>query len=141
MADKKIIVAYDGSPGSSKALAFAAELAKTAAAEIALVAVIDLNPLLFSDAGDVVGEIDILERKLKEVVDQGKHEAETLGIAATTALLKGNPADTIISYAEREKAYLLVVGSRGLGGFDRLLLGSVAQALVTHSTRPVLVVK
>ena len=48
---------------------------------------------------------------------------------------------TIIEYAEREKVDLIIVGSKGKTGIKKLLLGSVASAVVTHSHCPVLVIK
>ena len=55
--------------------------------------------------------------------------------------LEGNAAAEIINYAKRENAFMIVAGTRGLGGFNRLLLGSTAQALITYSDISVLIAK
>lgn len=141
MIDRKIIVAYDGSDGSNKALNLAAELAKMVAAKLVLVSVVDLSPLLYYDVGGVPGDLTTLEQKAQETLEEGKKQISALHLKTSTAILQGNPADAIINYAKKEHAYLIVMGSRGLGGFERMLLGSVAQAVVTHSTTPVVVAK
>jgi nucleotide-binding universal stress UspA family protein len=146
MDTKKIVVAYDGSPGSDKALQIAVDLAKALKAEIKMVSVIDLSTL---EASAIVasGEYDIeqLELDLKtaseELIAVGRKRCEESGVPAATSIMKGNPADEIIKLAHKEQAYLIVAGSRGRGGFERLLLGSVAQALVAHSDIPVLIAK
>ena len=56
-------------------------------------------------------------------------------------ILEGNAAAEIINYAKRESAFMIVAGTRGLGGFNRLLLGSTAQALITYSDISVLIAK
>jgi nucleotide-binding universal stress UspA family protein len=58
-----------------------------------------------------------------------------------TAVTTGMPADVIVQDVERNGTDLVVVGARGLGGFTRLLLGSVSEAVLTHATCPVLVVR
>lgn len=58
-----------------------------------------------------------------------------------TSVTIGNPAQVLVDIAEREDALMLVVGSRGMGGFRRLLLGSVSEQCATHAHCPVLIVR
>ena len=80
-------------------------------------------------------------RKLAEATlstslqDAGASES---GITVTPILREGHPVDILV--AESGRADLLVVGSRGLGGFKGLLLGSVSQQCAQHSRCPVVVV-
>jgi Universal stress protein family len=55
-------------------------------------------------------------------------------------VVEGNPATVLMETAEAQPAGLIVVGRRGMGGFDELLLGSMSQQLVQHAVRPVSVV-
>ena len=63
------------------------------------------------------------------------------GVAADSLALEGKPAETIIQAARDNDCDLIVLGSHGRTGLDRLLMGSVSQQVVTHAKCPVLVVK
>lgn len=134
---KKLIVAYDGSPSSNKALQLAADLSGAETTEISLVLVIERPSDIF--------HLESIERERelngKEMIKAGEHQAELLGIKVKPVLLTGNPSEEIIHYAHQINASLIIVGTRGLGRLQRLMLGSVAQALVTNSDVPVVVAK
>lgn len=140
MTAKKIIVAYDGSPDSNKALQLAAELAKGLAMTIDLVTVV-AAPELSSEVRHFEGQKAVLRQTGELRIATGIQQAEALGITAAGILLEGNVPEQIIHYAANEQAFLIVVGTRGLGGFAELVLGSVARALVKHSSTSVLVAK
>lgn len=144
MSSRKIVVAYDGSPNSKKALQFGGEIAKELGADLTLVSVIDDDFSIFG------GEFDVREFQQmqqaredfgKKALADGTAQADKLGLKVTTALLIGNPAEELIQYGQRENVYLIVVGSRGLGGFKSLVLGSVTQNILSHSSIPVLVAR
>lgn len=140
MTTKKIIVAYDGSEDSKKALEMALDLSKDITAEIVVISVYDI-PITLSDGGSYnVWTIDFEKACAARVNDVKRYCAEK-GITIHTEILQGNPADEIIKYAHKKNAYLIITGTRGMGGFARLLVGSVAHRLVTYSDIPVLVVK
>ena len=75
---------------------------------------------------------DALDKSLEETA------ASTAGVSVTPLLHQGHPANVLV--AEAHGADLLVVGSRGLGGFKGLLLGSVSQQCAHHATCPVAIV-
>ncbi|MDE1764546.1 MAG: universal stress protein, partial [Thaumarchaeota archaeon] len=75
--------------------------------------------------------ISKLEPRLKESKIQFK----------TAVLQTISITDAIVTYAESHQIDLIVMGSRGLGGFKKLLLGSVASGVLQHSKCPVLIVK
>ena len=135
MTVKKIIVAYDGSPDSKKALAIAADFARDFTAKIVLVSVYDI-PIVLAEETDY-----IWEKFNTEQVQFGKKYCEERGVEVYTEELQGNPVEEIIKYAKREHADMIIAGTHGLGGFARLLLGSVAHQLVTYSDITVLIVK
>jgi len=141
MAFKKIIVAYDGSHDSEKALTTAANLAQSLAAEISLVSVVSEIPVAVSEGMDYSFWAANAEKNYAEKVETAKKYCTEMHIEVHSKVLHGNPASEIINYARQEKADMIIAGTRGLGGFGQLLLGSVAHQLVTYSDIPVMIVK
>lgn len=91
---------------------------------------------------------DRLERQRAEIMDAAGEHADTMaealeriGIPSIAHVRTGDPAPEILAAAEAAGADLIVTGSRGLGGIDRLLLGSVARNVITHARCSVLVVR
>jgi nucleotide-binding universal stress UspA family protein len=102
--------------------------------------------------------VNVLEKRrlsgggAHERVDQARSERETLlvktvrtardaGVNAEFLLWDGDPGDAIAAAAEAEHADLVVVGTRGRSGAERMLLGSVSDHVVRHAECPVLVVR
>lgn len=141
MNDPKIVVGYDGSLDSKKALKLAVDIAGAIHADIDLLSVVDLPPLGIVYMGDIVSAYTETKRKRECAIQDGKAEAKEMGASVTGILLEGSASDEIMKYARAQKASMIIVGTRGLGGFKRLLLGSTAQALATYSDISVLVVK
>jgi nucleotide-binding universal stress UspA family protein len=135
-----IVVGVDGSEGSIAALRFAVEEAKVRGAEVRAVNAWHVPPAVYGSGWAPAG-VDFDEfRKLAEdalaqsLEDAGAAAAE---VTVTPVLREGQPADVLC--AEAEHADMIVVGSRGLGGFRGLLLGSVSQQVVHHARCPVVV--
>ena len=141
MNGKRYVVAYDGSVNSKKALELAVDLAQSVSAEIFLVTVCDQILQQFEDVSLSMEMEREYEQHFADKAEEGRIYCESKGIKAHTQVLLGHPADEIIQFARQEKADLIVSGTRGLGGFAQLLLGSVAHKLVTYSPVPVLIVK
>lgn len=141
MHDKKIIVGYDGSLYSKKALKLAVDIAEAVDADIDLLSVVDLPPLGSVYMGDIITAYTDTKRKRECAIKDGKAEAKEMGVSVTGILLEGTASEEIMKYAHAQRAYMIIVGTRGLGGFKRLLLGSTAQALTTYCDISVLVVK
>ncbi len=140
---KRIVVAYDGSDHAIKALNTAIELAKAFNSKLDVVEVVDTAALLgmgFAPVpSDVIAQI---YNKAQNDVEQAKKKAQDAGVKdVTSQVLEGDPATSIIEYASKNGADLIVIGSRGLSTFKRLILGSVSSKVVQESRVPVLVVK
>ena len=144
MTQKKLVVAYDGSHNSENALKLAGEIAKGFGAEILLVTVIAND---YHSSRREIGPIDLHqmqqanEMHWREISESGAKQALEWGISVKVVLLTGEPAGTLLSYAEKEAADMIVVGPRGLGTFESLLLGSITQKILSHSTISVIVAK
>src|SRR5690606_11161979 len=82
-----------------------------------------------------------LKNQWQKALDYVKDLGKMKGINVESVLLEGHPADELIQYAEENKMDIIVMGTLGRTGLDRLLLGSVAGNLVRHSKVPVMVVR
>jgi nucleotide-binding universal stress UspA family protein len=84
---------------------------------------------------------DVLRDYAREVAEGAKDDALKLGAEKVRAFVKnGQPARTIVQFAEERKADLIVVGSRGLGDIEGYLLGSVSHKVTSLADCPVMVV-
>jgi nucleotide-binding universal stress UspA family protein len=134
----RIAVGVDGSGGARAALAWAVEEARLRGAELDVVHAWHV-PYVGSEAYAMVTiDQDALEEGARATLDEMLAEVDTEGVSITKRIVTG-PASTALLEAG-EGADLLVVGSRGRGGFAGLLLGSVSQQVIHHTNRPVVVV-
>lgn len=136
----RIVVGVDGSEGSEAALRWALDEARRRECRLDLVHVWHV-PYAGEVSGLVMGELsERLEHQAREVVQSvmEKSVGEDPGVEVVPMVTEGATAEALLDAAR--DADLLVVGSRGLGGFKSLLLGSVSTACVHHATCPVVVV-
>jgi nucleotide-binding universal stress UspA family protein len=147
----RIVVGIDGSSGSREALELALEEARLRGATLHVVhawrmplAVALPEPTL---AGYAAVSVDDVEKIAAQLAEQAKQlvagELQDLlaagpGVEVVREIVQGDPAETLIEAARG--ADLLVVGSRGRGGFTGLLLGSVGQHVANHAPCPLIVV-
>ena len=129
---EKILVPVDGSEQSHKAVAFAADLARHYHATIHLLHVFKLSVIPEGFGEYVVSDRAQLQALGDKIIASAEHEAKGHGIERIkTAVVEGDPAERIIDYAKEHDVDIIVIGSRGLGTFKGLLLGSVSNK-VTH---------
>jgi nucleotide-binding universal stress UspA family protein len=136
-----IVVGVDGSEGSVHAVEFALEEARTRGADVKAVAAWHLAAPAYGSAWvPVAVDPTDFEKIAENTLQRSLQEAEAAssGVSVTPIVREGQPADVLV--AEARDADLLVVGSRGLGGFKGLLLGSVSQQCAHHATCPVTIV-
>lgn len=134
---EQIVVGVDGSESALQATRWAAHEAALRDADVRLVHVRQL-PLLLPAEDLYAQELTEQGRKwLSAARDAALHTAPDIDVH--TELRTGQPGEELV--AETEDAGLVVVGSRGLGGFRSLLLGSVANALTAHGHCPVVVMR
>jgi universal stress protein A len=135
----KILFPTDFSPASEHALRWATSLARDSGATICIIHV-EEPPMAYGGGEMYVGFDDAstkeeLRRVLVQVVPTDHN------VAFDHKLLVGDPADAIVHEAEAEGADLIVMGTHGRTGLTRLLMGSVAEAVVRRAKCPVLTVK
>ena len=147
MPIRKILVAVDGSNHSFNASTYAIDFAKRNEAELIILYIVSLVPYSTFDYAnnDRTKKIETMEKEKAErqIIDKVKQEATKKKVSVNTDVIIGitSVVKGIVEYAENKKVDLIVIGSRGMTGFKKLLLGSVASGVVTYSHCPVLVVK
>jgi nucleotide-binding universal stress UspA family protein len=136
---ENILLPFDGSEGAAEALHHASEIAHWADATIHVVYVADTA----RDSVTVVEghTVDALVQQGEEIVDEAARTLDTLGSSYDTDVVQGNPAPTIVEYAERYDQDLVVMPTHGREGVSRYLLGSVSEKVVRLSSVPVLTVR
>ena len=151
MTIQRILVAVDGSKTSLNASSQAIDIAKKLDAE--LIAIYIISPdIRYNYLEDTI--TPRLPRALKNVmmiamqrgethVDKVKQKAKEKGVKVRTDVVLGisSVVKEIVEYAEKNKIDMIVIGSRGLSGIKKMLLGSVASGIVTYAHCSVLVAK
>ena len=136
----RILVPTDGSTEGERAVEYAFELARLHDAEIYAIYVVNAasyGGLPMETAWD--GISDALREEGQEAVDRVKELAPD-DVSVETAVLEGTPSRVIVEEASPENCDLVVMGTHGRGGIDRLLLGSVTERVVRSAPVPVLTV-
>jgi nucleotide-binding universal stress UspA family protein len=136
---ENVLLPYDGSDGAAAVLHHASELAHWADATVQILYVADTT----RDSVTVVEghTVDALEQRGEEVVDEAAKTLKSLGVSYATDVVQGNPAPTIVDYAERYDQDLIVMPTHGREGISRYLVGSVSEKVVRLSSVPVLSVR
>jgi nucleotide-binding universal stress UspA family protein len=139
---KKIMIATDGSVCSRMAANNAIELARISGGTVYAVYVVSTD-YFSSMAVDLDWERmrEALKKEGIEAVNYVTGAGELEEVKVEPVLLEGHPANELIRYAEEERMDIVIMGSHGKTGLDRLFLGSVAENMVRHSKVPVMVVK
>ena len=140
----KILLATDGSEDAELALGMAVDLANSTNSELHLVTVGGrAYPRYGVRHPELIEEtLRELEREARETLEEQVRKVED-GEGSVTGqhTVVGNPIKKILNQADEVNAGLIVMGSRGLGGISRALMGSVADSVVRHASCPVLVVR
>jgi nucleotide-binding universal stress UspA family protein len=132
---EKILLAYDGTPESKRALGTATSLCKAFGASLAVVSVVPYHP-----GRSPIDPWDDRETHAKELVEARELLRES-GIEAQLLEPVGEPADAIEQIASKGKFDTIVVGTRGQRALGRLLQGSVSEHVATHAEVTVVVAR
>ena len=142
---KSIVVATDGSPHSAAAASEAIGIAKRNSAKLTVIAVVPADIAMPTDIDFAAIQREKLADQEMQVAEKNaravKDAAQKAGVDAQAFVMSGKPADAIMEIAKDKAADLVVVGSHGRTGLDRLLMGSVAERVIVLSSCAVLVAK
>jgi nucleotide-binding universal stress UspA family protein len=138
----EIVVGVDGSESAQAALRFALDEARLRGASVRAVAVWHVPPGAYGGAfaSPDPGLVADLEPGMRRALEDALKRAagHAAGVDVEPVVREGAPARVLLE--EADEAALLVLGSRGLGGFRGLLLGSVGQQCAHHAPCPVVIV-
>ncbi|HRK40231.1 MAG TPA: universal stress protein [Burkholderiaceae bacterium] len=142
---KKILVPSDGSVQSHKAAIVAADLAKSQGAEVVGIYVIDPFPFIGVGDASAVG-LQAYMAEAQAAAGQSLADIRTMceekGVKfAGDTIERTSAYEGILETAKAEKCDLIVMGSHGRRGIQALILGSVAQKVLTHTDLPVMIIK
>ncbi|SFR46537.1 universal stress protein [Halogeometricum limi] len=136
-----ILVPTDGSDGTAKALEHALEVATLSGATIHVLSVVDRR-LYLAASEDQKDELrESLHDDAVAAVDDVAETVRASDVSCTTAVRDGVPYRCVLDYADEHGVDMVVMGTHGRTGRDKLAsLGSVTERVVQNTSRPVLVV-
>jgi len=139
---KRILVPTDGSDPSMRAAEFAIKLAEQFNSEIVAIYVIDR--LILEEITRVQDRRELeegIKKKAERCLNYIIRSAEKKGLRARSIIVEGQPHDQIVRHAESLRADIIVIGSKGRRGMNRILIGSVAERVIEYAPCPVLVIR
>jgi len=145
-----ILVPTDDSGQSQRGVDHGLALAKALGSNVVIVTVTEpltsysgVSPGTFGFGSEIYDGFDEQQKKFAAgILDKAKEKADALGVPATVVhVLNAYASDAIVETAVARDAQLIVMASHGRRGLGRLLIGSQASAVVSHSPIPVLVVR
>jgi len=144
-AYRRILVAVDGSPTSTKGLREASRIAKAERAELCILHVVNETVPYTPLAGaPPINLIALLLGSGRALLKKAQAQARKQGVEAKTILVESTQRDaagTIVAQARKRRAELIVLGTHGRRGMLRLVLGSDAEQVVRTAPAPVLLVR
>jgi len=138
----KIPVPVDGSDNSYRALEAALVLSEKLGSNISVVNVIEQVSITHIESEKLLNELlEAYKKENQEILSKCSDIARQKGIDIKTVLLQGNPAPVILDYSKKENFDLVIMGSRGMGKFKELIIGSVSSKIVHHSPCAIMIIR
>jgi nucleotide-binding universal stress UspA family protein len=142
---KRILVPVDGSTTAQLAVEKALGLAQKFDSLVSVIYIIDPYPFTGVGTDFAYGQTEYLSAATAEgnaAISAAKTQLEAAGIAVETAVIEAHATwRGVVQTAQDQQADLIVMGSHGRSGLEKLVLGSVTQAVLAHTNCPVLVVR
>ncbi|MDN4524535.1 universal stress protein [Fictibacillus fluitans] len=136
----KILIAFDGSPSSARALMHGVELAKTFESERVTIVHVNKN-LPMQEPVMTINLDELIEEEDKELLLPAVKYLSDSGIHYETHTFQGDPGHVIASYANENGFDAIIIGSTGKGLIKEALLGSVSHSVAQLADCPVIIVK
>jgi nucleotide-binding universal stress UspA family protein len=140
-----ILLPVDGSDVSDYAADEGIKLAAALGSGISFLYVVDISVATLPDAESAISNFEVIERSLREqgrnTLREQKDKALAAGIEAKAVLVEGTVTDEILKASLEGETDLIIMGTHGRTGLNRLLLGSVADFISKRAHCPVLLVR
>jgi nucleotide-binding universal stress UspA family protein len=143
----RILVGVDGSEPSDDAVILAARLAREHGGRLFLCHSVNWRPLIAEIESTTFRRVEptpliqSLTEQGEALLDRAATTAKRFGVDAQRCPVEGDPAETVLAVAGEENCDLIVMGTHGRRGLDRLVVGSTTEAALRASTIPVLTVR
>jgi nucleotide-binding universal stress UspA family protein len=135
---RKLLVGYDGSPQSEKAVDIALSLAECLDSTVLIFAV--ARPPEPATSVELEAVLDDAKEHFEEGFKKIVERAHSRGLEVTTDMAVGHPAEQLIHRAEADGVDLIILGRRGRSMISRMMLGSVSERALRYAHCPVMVV-
>ncbi len=135
---KKVLVPYDGTSFSNKALKTAKEMAECYDLELLVLDVVAVPGVTVASASDITNADKMTTNP---VIEAAKAIIGDSNIKVSYKIAMGDVVKTIVNVCRAEQCKLIVMGNRGLSGISEVLMGSVSHKVVELSNIPVMIVK
>jgi nucleotide-binding universal stress UspA family protein len=136
---RKIMVGYDGSALADKAAEVAFSLAESLDCEILLFAV--ARPPEPPSRVEVEAVLENAQEHFEKSFETFRKKAAESGVRLETATAVGHPVEQIVHRAELEHVDLIILGSRGMSKFQKMIVGSTSEKVLRYAHCPVMVVR
>lgn len=133
-----ILVAFDGSPQSQRAIDLAFSMAEAMQSKLLIFAVI--RPPEPAARAELNAILDDAREHYEQSFAQLRERAKQAGLDLQTEIEVGHPAEHIVHRAEQTQAGLIIMGRRGISAFQRWMLGSISERVLRYAHCPVMVV-
>ena len=135
-----LLVPFDGSESSKKALVRACELSRLDGGEITVLYVIPRYEEMM-DFFKTEAVTKSLFQQAEKILEGAKKIADGLGVQIKAVVQEGHSGDKIVELADKFKNDLIVMGTHGWSGVDKAIMGSTAERIIAYADRPILIVK
>lgn len=137
----EILLPTDGSEGAEAAISEAIGLAEQHDARVHLLYVVDTSTAAGIPQSHITNLADLLEQAGEQALAGVAQRATDRGVPIRESIQRGSVHETITDYADDNDIDVIVMGTHGRSGIDRMLLGSVTERVIKRATQPVLVIR
>jgi nucleotide-binding universal stress UspA family protein len=140
---RQVIIATDGSETANEAADFGIEMIGCSGAKVYAIYVIDTTPYRSVPLDKIWSDkvLEEFEKEGREATSYIEKIGKAAGVEVESRVLRGHPAEKIVTFAEDNNIDMIIMGSLGKSGYERVLLGSVSEKVIRHAKIPVLVVR